>query len=60
MGYDPGDPAVRRKQHAWSVACSSSIQTREDPLLIYNRLMNQFETIDKEKHMSLNESNKSK
>jgi hypothetical protein len=60
MSYDLSDPMVRRKQHAWSVACSSSVQTKEDPVLIYNRLMDKFETVDKEKHMSLDESNKSK
>jgi hypothetical protein len=60
MSWDPNGQLERRKQHAWSVACSSSVQTKEDPVLIYNRLMDKFETVDKEKHMSLDESNKSK
>ena len=60
MSFDPNDPKVRRKQHAWSVACSSCIQTKEDPVLIYNRLMEKFEAVDKTNHMSLDESNKSK
>ena len=34
-------PLEKQKRIAWSVATSTAIETREDPVLIYERLMKQ-------------------
>ena len=36
----------KRKRHAWDVACQTVVVTREDALQVYQRLMEQFETMD--------------
>jgi hypothetical protein len=45
-----------RKRHAWEIACETAVVTKEDALLVYERLMKQFEMKDKEQNH--NESNK--
>jgi hypothetical protein len=35
-----------RKRHAWQVACETAVVTKEDALMIYERLMKQFEKLD--------------
>lgn len=42
-----------RKRHAWDVACQTAVVTKEDALLVYERLLKQFENID-----PINESHK--
>ncbi len=59
MAYNPDHPAEKRKRLAWSIACDSSVVTKEDPVLIYDRMLARFEDLDKENHMVLDESNKS-
>lgn len=39
------DPIEKQKRIAWSVATSTCIETREDPVMIYNRIMKDFETL---------------
>lgn len=46
MAYNPDHPAEKRKRLAWSIACDSSVVTKEDPVLIYDRMMKQFEKIN--------------
>ena len=41
MAWDPNDPIQKQKRIAWAVATSTAIETREDPVLIYERLMKQ-------------------
>jgi hypothetical protein len=41
MVWNPEDPIEKQKRIAWSVATSTAIQTKEDPVLIYERLMKQ-------------------
>jgi hypothetical protein len=45
-----------RKRYAWQIACETAVVTKEDALLVYERLMKQFEMKDKERNN--NESNK--
>jgi hypothetical protein len=60
VAYNPDHPVEKRKRLAWSIACDSSVVTKEDPVLIYDRMLAKFEELDKEKHMVLDESNKSR
>lgn len=41
------DPLQKQKRIAWSVATSTCIETREDPVMIYNRIMREYESMDK-------------
>lgn len=45
MVWNPDDPEERKKRIAWSVATSTCIETREDPVLIYNRILREYETM---------------
>jgi hypothetical protein len=60
VAYNPDHPVEKRKRLAWSIACDSSVVTKEDPVLIYDRMLAKFEELDKENHMVLDESNKSR
>lgn len=35
-----------RKRHAWQIACETAVVTKEDALMVYERLMKQFEKLD--------------
>jgi hypothetical protein len=48
----------KRKKIAWSIAASTCIKTKEDPLAIYNRILARYEQADKEGQSVLDESNK--
>jgi hypothetical protein len=39
MAWNPEDPVEKQKRISWSVATSAALVTGEDPLDIYNRLM---------------------
>ena len=39
------DPLQKQKRIAWSVATSTCIETREDPVMIYNRIMKEYESM---------------
>ena len=41
------DPLQKQKRIAWSVATSTCIETREDPVMIYNRIMREYESMNK-------------
>ena len=45
MAWDPEDPIQKQKRVAWSVATSTCVQTREDPVMIYNRIMKEYEQL---------------
>ena len=55
MSYNLDSILERRKKYAWSIATETCLQSKEDPVLIYNRLMKEF--VDNEKN--LNEINES-
>jgi hypothetical protein len=48
-----------RKRLAWTIACERSVVTKEDAVTIYNRLMEEFNGIDKRNKYKQTESNKS-
>lgn len=50
------DPMEKRKRLAWDVASSICVQTKEDPVLIYNRILEKYERFDKEGQIALCES----
>lgn len=60
MAYNPDHPVEKRKRLAWSIACDSSVVTKEDPVLIYYRMLAKFEDLTKGNNMVLDESNKSR
>jgi hypothetical protein len=35
-----------RKRYAWQVACETAVVTKEDALMVYERLMKQFEEME--------------
>lgn len=41
------DPLQKQRRIAWSVATSTCIETREDPVMIYNRIMREYESMNK-------------
>lgn len=57
---NPNDPEERRRRTAWSVATSCAIETGEQPIDIYNRMLEQFKAVDMYGHMALDESNETK
>lgn len=54
------DPEERRRRTAWSVATSCAIETGENPIDIYNRMLEKFRAVDMYGHMALDESSESK
>jgi hypothetical protein len=53
------DPEEQRRRVAWSVATSCAIETGEQPVVLYNRLLKKFQDIDAYGHSVLDESNES-
>lgn len=43
MSWNPADPIEKQKRIAWSVATECAVVTKEDPVLIYKRLMKENE-----------------
>lgn len=37
----------KQRRIAWSVATSTAVTTREDPVMIYNKIMKDFQTLNK-------------
>jgi hypothetical protein len=48
-----------RKRLAWTIACERAVVTKEDAVTIYNRLMDEFNGMDKRNKYKQAESNKS-
>lgn len=59
MAWNPEDPMEKRKRIAWSVATSCCIETQQDPVEIYERIMNEWDKPETNKNIALRESNKS-
>jgi lipopolysaccharide export system protein LptC len=47
MAYNPQGKMECRKRLAWTIACERAVVTKEDAVQIYNKVMKEFETIDK-------------
>jgi hypothetical protein len=58
MPWNIDDPMERRKRIAWSVATSSCIESRRDPVDVYNQIMQEWDEEDKNKPTTLDESHK--
>ena len=56
--YNPNSKMECRKRLAWTIACEQAVVTKEDAVQIYNKVMKEFETIDKRRHYKERESNK--
>jgi len=41
------EEAEKQRKIAWSVATSTAVTTREDPVMIYNKIMKDFQTLNK-------------
>ncbi len=49
MSRDPHSPMECRKRLAWTIACERAVVTKEDAVEIYNKIMKEFNDIDKRK-----------
>ena len=58
MAYNPNGKMESRKRLAWTIACERAVVTREDAVQIYNKIMKEFETIDKRQEYKKSESSK--
>jgi hypothetical protein len=48
----------RRKRVAWSIATLSNFETGKDPVDVYEKLMADWDEVDKHGHIALDESSK--
>jgi hypothetical protein len=46
MTWDPENPIQKQKRIAWEVATSTAVVTREDPVLLYEKLMDSNKKIE--------------
>ena len=60
MAWNPNDPMELRRRIAWSVATSSCIETRKDPVTVYQQIMEEWDEEDKKKLCSTDETSESK
>jgi hypothetical protein len=47
-----------RKRLAWTIACERAVVTKEDAVELYNKMMKEFEAMDKRSQYKELESNK--
>jgi lipopolysaccharide export system protein LptC len=47
-----------RKRLAWTIACERAVVTKEDALYLYEKMMKEFEAIDKRNEYKEKESSK--
>jgi hypothetical protein len=57
MRWNPSDKETRQKMVAWSVATETCVQTKEDPVLIYNKILERNKGKDKDPKESIGETN---
>jgi hypothetical protein len=57
MRWDPRKKETKQKMVAWSVAIETCAQTKEDPVLIYNRILERNKGKDKDCKESIAETN---
>ena len=58
MSYNPQAPMECRKRLAWTIACERAVVTKEDAITLYNKIMDEFNSIDKRNQYKKHESNK--
>ena len=58
MPYNPNGKMECRKRLAWTIACEQAVVTKEDAVDLYNKIMKEFESIDKRTKYNERESNK--
>ena len=49
-----------RKRLAWTIACERAIVTKEDAVDLYNKMMKEFNAMDKRNEYKKTESNKTR
>jgi hypothetical protein len=57
MRWDSGSKEARQKMIAWAVATEVCLQTKEDPVLIYNKILERNKGKDKDCKESIGETN---
>ncbi len=57
MPYNPNGKMECRKRLAWTIACERAVVTKEDAITLYNKMMREFESIDKRAAYKERESN---
>lgn len=50
MSFDPQSPLECRKRIAWAVAAERAVVTKEDAILLYNKIMDEWYRKDKKKY----------
>jgi len=56
--YNPNGTMECRKRLAWTIACERAVVTKEDAVELYNKMMKEFESMDKRSQYKEPESNK--
>jgi hypothetical protein len=56
--YNPNSKMECRKRLAWTIACERAVVTKEDAVDLYNKMMKEFESMDKRSQYKQLESNK--
>ena len=56
--YNPNGKMECRKRLAWTIACERAVVTKEDAVKIYNKMMKEFESMDKRQQYKERKSNK--
>lgn len=59
MAYNPQEKTECKKRLAWTIACEQAVITKEDAVTIYNKLMDEFNGMDKKNKYKQTESSKS-
>jgi hypothetical protein len=54
--YNPNGKMECRKRLAWTIACERAVVTKEDAVDLYNKMMKEFESIDKRTQYKKRES----
>jgi len=57
--YNPNGKMECRKRLAWTIACERAVVTKEDAVELYNKIMKEFESMDKRKNYNKNQARKS-
>ena len=56
--YNPNGKMECRKRLAWTIACERAVVTKEDAVELYNKMMKEFDAMDKRNQYKELESNK--
>ena len=59
MAWNPDDPMERRKRIAWAVATSTCIETKKDPVDVYNQILAKWDKSNCCNGLTLDESDES-